>query len=64
MFYLRGTKNITLICRYDPNRPIILKFVCDAGLSNMADNKSTVGVVGYIQDFPFFVSSSEPNSIR
>ena len=57
VFYVRGTKNMTLVCRYDPYRPINLKFVCDASLANMADNKSTIGVIGYVQDFPFYVSS-------
>ena len=63
VFYLRETKNITLICRYDPYRPLILKFVCDASLSNMADSKSTIGVIGYIQDFPFYVSSKTCKAI-
>ena len=61
--YLNNTKGVRQIFNYDPSKPSHIKFVCDASLSNNADNKSTIGILGYVQNCVIFVSSKTVKNV-
>ena len=61
VLYLKGTIDWKLEFKVDPNRPLQVTFCCDASYSNVSEQKSSYGCLGWVQDCLVYSQSSTLN---
>ena len=61
VLYLKGTIDWKLTFKVDPSRPLRITFCCDASYSNVSEQKSSYGVLGWVQDCLVYTQSSTLN---
>ena len=61
VLYLKATIDWKLVFKVDPARPLVVTFCCDASYSNVSEQKSSYGCLGWVQDCLVYTQSSTLN---